>query len=564
MLLNPKKLNKTWPDKETEDIMRKTIDFFENLGLAKCKEDYHSARWYTEFIEFMKKENIMARLLTPSGYADNARWDTSRIVEFAEILGFYGLTYWYCFQVSALGLGPIWIGCNEEVKHKAAKLLKEGAIFGFGLSEKEHGADIYSSDMMLYPKGDGTYTAAGDKYYIGNGNEAALVSTFGKIAGTSDYVFFVVNSKHEKYECVKNVIFNQDYVAEYVLHDYPITEADITDKGQAAWDASLNTINIMKFNLGWASIGICEHALYEAMDHAANRNLFGKFVTDFTHIRQLFVDAYCRLYAMKAFALRATDYMRSASETDRRYLLYNPMVKMKVTTQGEEVINNLWDIIAAKGFEKDTYFSNAVLDIRALPKLEGTVHVNMALIIKFMPNFFFNPAEYPEIPRRDDAKNDDFLFRQGATKGLGQTQFHDYNIAYSKYDLPNIRIFREQIEAFKEFMMVSLASMKSQSDDIDFLLNVGELFTLVAYGQLILENKGIYAIEDDITEQIFDFIIRDFSKFALQIYSKKIATEEQQAMCMKMIRRPVVDDARYNRVWENHVYAVKGTYAMNP
>ncbi len=41
---------------------------------------------------------------------------------------------------------------------------------------------------------------------------------------------------------------------------------------------------------------------------------------------------------------------------DRRYLLYNPIVKMKVTTQGEEVINLLWDVIAAKGFEKDMYF----------------------------------------------------------------------------------------------------------------------------------------------------------------------------------------------------------------
>ena len=32
---------------------------------------------------------------------------------------------------------------------------------------------------------------------------------------------------------------------------------------------------------------------------------------------------------------------------------------MKVTTQGEEVIDLLWDVIAAKGFEKDTYFESA-------------------------------------------------------------------------------------------------------------------------------------------------------------------------------------------------------------
>ena len=73
--------------------------------------------------------------------------------------------------------------------------------------------------------------------------------------------------------------------------------------------------------------------------------------------------------------------MCRASASDRRYLLYTPIVKMKVTTQGEEVINHLWDVIAAKGFEKDGYFEMAARDIRALPKLEGTVHVNMALII---------------------------------------------------------------------------------------------------------------------------------------------------------------------------------------
>ena len=48
--------------------------------------------------------------------------------------------------------------------------------------------------------------------------------------------------------------------------------------------------------------------------------------------------------------------VKTASPDDRRYLLFNPMVKMKVTTQGEDVINLLWDTIAAKGFEKDMYF----------------------------------------------------------------------------------------------------------------------------------------------------------------------------------------------------------------
>ena len=221
--------------------------------------------------------------------------------------------------------------------------------------------------MVVTKLGDGTYRANGGKYYIGNGNKAAMVSTFGKMADTGEYVFFVADSQHPNYELVKNTVYSQNFVAEFHLDDYPFTEADILHRGDDAWNAALNTVNVGKYNLGWASIGICTHAFYEAIDHASNRHLYGKTVTDFPHVRQLFTDAYTRLVAMKLFALRAADYMRAPRPKDRRYLLFNPMVKMKVTTQGEEVINLLWDVIAAKGFEKDPYFAMAAADIRACP-----------------------------------------------------------------------------------------------------------------------------------------------------------------------------------------------------
>jgi acyl-CoA dehydrogenase len=238
------------------------------------------------------------------------------------------------------------------------------------------------------------------------------------------------------------------------------------------------------------------------------------------------------------------------------------MVKMKVTTQGEEVINLLWDVIAAKGFEKDTYFEMAARDIRALPKLEGTVHVNMALIVKFMANYFFNPGQFPEIGKMAAPVNDDFLFNQGPTRGLGKIQFHDYNQAYNSLELPNIRVFREQIALLKELLMTA-APDEDQVKDIDFLLTLGELFTLVAYGQLLIEKAKIDAVSDDLMDQIFDFMVRDFSKFALQLYSKTSSTDKQMAICMRMIKKPVVDPQRFNRIWEGEVYRLRGTYRMN-
>ena len=70
-------------------------------------------------------------------------------------------------------------------------------------------------------------------------------------------------------------------------------------------------------------------------------------------------------------------------------------------------------------------------------------------------------------------------------------------------------------------------------------------------------------IEDDILDQIFDFIIRDFSKFALQLYSKTSSTEKQMEIAMKMIRKPEVNTERFNRVWEKYVYPLNGAYEMS-
>jgi len=205
----------------------------------------------------------------------------------------------------------------------------------------------------------------------------------------------------------------------------------------------------------------------------------------------------------------------------------------------------------------------ATRDIRALPKLEGTAHVNMALIIKFMKNYFFFPGEFPEIPKRTDDADDLVLFEQGPTKGLSKIQFHDFKPVYDSFDLPNVNIFKEQIGTFKKFLATATPTAE-QSKDIDFLLILGELFTCVVYGQLVLENAKIYNLDQALVDQMFDFMVRDFSKYALQLYSKPSSTDKQMELCLKMIRKPNVDQARYEKVWNDFVYALKDTYEMNP
>ena len=244
--------------------------------------------------------------------------------------------------------------------------------------------------------------------------------------------------------------------------------------------AALNTVNVGKFNLCSASIGMSEHAFYEAITHAQNRILYGNPVTDFAHVRANFVDAYARMIAMKLFSRRAVDYFRSASLEDRRYLLFNPMTKAKVTMEGETVMRSLHDVVAAKGYEKNTMFREVAQLIGCLPRLEGTVHVNVGLMLKFMPNYMLNPPEYPGSgPGTTPPTTSSSGSRAPPAAPAGPVRRLDAGLRGARRR-PQRRRFYEQ--ALASGSCSHRRARRRAQKDLDFMLNVGHLFSLSSTG----------------------------------------------------------------------------------
>ncbi|MFL6089131.1 MAG: acyl-CoA dehydrogenase family protein [Aeromicrobium sp.] len=619
-LFNPHKPEFDEFDFETRRIFEATIEFFESRGKRVLKQQDRDRVWYQDFLDFVKRERVFATLLTPAAQAGgdpDKRWDEARVAKYSQILGFYGMAYWYVWQVSILGLGPIWQSHNEAAKQKAADLLDSGEIFAFGLSEKEHGADVYTTDMVLTPDGKGGYRANGGKYYIGNGNRARMVSCFGRIEGLpanakdqSGYVFFVADSQHRTYKLHKNVVDAQMYVAAFDLEDYPVKAEDVLHTGSEAFDAAINTVNVGKFNLGPGAVGAVQHAWHEAITHAENRVLFDSKVTDFSQVRAMFTETWVRLAAMDLYTERAIDYMRSGTADDRRYLLFDAIEKMGVTRQGAKAYELMWDIISAKGFENDMYFPMGAMAMMGLPRLEGTVHVNMALALKFLPSYLFSATDpslallavrkpgqpsrvpdrlfapafkasrvgiraaapllggrltgkAPELPPRiRDAVDDTFLFQQGPAQGLGNVAFHDWRATFAAFNrLPNVRIFLAQVDAFQALLGTTPLS-KPQLRDLDLLLVVGDIFTAVPYGELILQQAQISGVSDDLLDSIFELLVRDVSAHALSFQNKPQPTTAQQKAAAAIVRRPSFDEHRTAEVWAE-ARSTAGTYEMN-
>lgn len=287
---------------------------------------------------------------------------------------------------------------------------------------------------------------------------------------------------------------------------------------------------------------------------------------------------------------------------------------MTVTREGERIVTLLSDTIAARGFETDMFFTMALLGSVGLPRLEGTVHVNMALSLKFMQNYMFGAsdagllalqalpvdrapnavvqtfagalrsagaalvpqlgrlpfapaalrsAQLRQVQRRRDFADDDFLFDQGPSRGLSKIAFADWSTVLQRFDhIPNIAVFHEQANAFQT-LLAAAAPTAAQTEDVDFLFCIGELFTLLPYAQLILEQADIDRTDADVLDQLFEVLVTDFSRHAVTLHCKPTATAAQKKLALGLVAEPVGDAERLDRI----VAAVRdlaGAYQMKP
>ena len=102
------------------------------------------------------------------------------LTRFLEIFAFLSPAHAYSLQVTFLGLFPILMSDNDSLKADAIAILEEGGLFAFGVSEREHGADLLANEFEVRPAIPNGLVANGSKYYIGNANCATIIRVLAK------------------------------------------------------------------------------------------------------------------------------------------------------------------------------------------------------------------------------------------------------------------------------------------------------------------------------------------------------------------------------------------------
>ncbi len=175
----------------------------------------------------------------------------------------------------------------------------------------------------------------------------------------------------------------------------------------------------------------------------------------------------------------------------------------------------------------------------------------------------FNPAEYPEIPTRNDAADDVFFWKQGPTRGAAKVQFADWTPVYENHARhPERRACSTSRPRRFATLLATAAPDADQQKDLDFLLNVGHLFSLIVYGQLILEQAALTGLDDDMRRsdlRLPDPRLHHVCRCAAR--QADVRRRPSRTGRVGAIRKPVSDAERFHRVWQR-VKAYDGAYEM--
>ena len=320
-------------------------------------------------------------------------------------------------------------------------------------------------------------------------------------------------------------------------------------RGQDAWDAALNTVNIGKYNLGWASIGICTHALYEAITHADDRVLYDMRVTDFPHVRQT---VRRRLRAAgRDEALRAPRGRLHALGVARGPPL--PALQPDGEDEGDHRGRGRHQPALGRDRRQGLREGHVLRDGRARHPRPAEARGHGAREHRADREVHGRTTSSPRpsyragaaAPRRrpTTTSSSTRARRAGSARSASTTSAR----ASTPFaDLPNVARFAEQAEVFGELLADGAARR-----------GAAEGPRLPARGRRALRARRLRAADPREggarrarrrrVDQIFDFLVRDFSAYAVELHGKTSSTEAQQAGRARH-RTPVADADRFDSV----------------
>jgi acyl-CoA dehydrogenase len=286
------------------------------------------------------------------------------------------------FALQGLGAHPILVGGRPEIVDRWIPRVSAGqGVAGFALTEPGAGSDVAALALAAEPDGDG-YRLTGEKVFISNAPDADIYTVFARTtpgAGARGITAFAVpaDSRGLSGESIRFVADHP--IGRLHFDGVAVPAANVIGEVDHGFGVAMRTLDLFRPSVGACAVGMAQAALDAAVEHAAERQAFGKPLSALQGVSHQLADVATRVQASRLLVHSAAAAHDSGITPTTEAAA---MAKLFATETAMHAIDVAIQVHGAMALERGHLLEHLYRDVRGTRIYEGASEVQREIIAR--------------------------------------------------------------------------------------------------------------------------------------------------------------------------------------
>ncbi|MFE7591139.1 acyl-CoA dehydrogenase family protein [Kitasatospora sp. NPDC001261] len=295
-----------------------------------------------------------------------------------------------------LGAVSVWVGGSEEQARELGRLVADGTVVSWGLTERDHGSDLLAGEVAAHREPDGGYRLTGEKWLINNANRGrriCVLARTGEQGGARAYSLLMVDKQslpggtYRPLPAVKLHGIRSADISGVAFTDAPVPAAALIGAEGGGAEIVLKSLQLTRTLCAALSLGAADQALGLATGYALERHAYGSRLIDLPQTRHLIAASYADVLLAEATTLVAG---RAIHALTGELAVVSAVTKYFVPTLVDQVVSRLSTVLGARSLlVGDTFehgrFQKVQRDHRIVSIFDGNTVVNLHSLVNQFP-----------------------------------------------------------------------------------------------------------------------------------------------------------------------------------